>query len=187
MTNDITNHSAGLQLSEDFVNRAMAMRGGQNLDAAFLMDLLEAGLAIMELSAGNHDERCNNPDCAGCRIRSGEQPSPTIKAEFAELLEQLHRSAERAEAGTASGREMTIMVSETSLTFMAWLDRLIEGRMQGGLRIVGPDIDIDRPADAQRAGRYLSQLLMANMEQELASFVEGRNPLLFPPRRGKPH
>lgn len=187
MPNDLTNHSAGLHLSEDFVNRALAMRGGKNLDDAFLMDLLEAGLAIMELSAGNHDDRCDNPDCAGCRIRSGEQPSPTIMAEFAELLPQLHRSVERVEAGQVAGRPMTIMVSETSLIFMAWLDRLIEARMQGGLRVVGPDIDIDRPADFQRAGRYLSQLLVAHMEQELAGFIEQRHPLLLPLRRGKPN
>lgn len=124
MTNDITNHSAGIHLSEDFVNRALAMRGGKNLDDAFLMDLLEAGLAIMELSAGNHDERCSNPDCAGCRIRTSEPPSPTIMAEFAEVLAQLHRSAERSEAGEPVERPITIMVSETSLIFMAWLDRM---------------------------------------------------------------
>lgn len=187
MTNDITNHSAGIHLSEDFVNRALAMRGGKNLDDAFLMDLLEAGLAIMELSAGNHDERCSNPDCAGCRIRTSEPPSPTIMAEFAEVLAQLHRSAERSEAGEPVERPITIMVSETSLIFMAWLDRMIESRFLGGLRIVGPEIDVDRPADLQRAGRFLSELLVVRMKQELEEFIEGRHPLLFPPHRGKPN
>lgn len=37
MTNDPTKNSAGLMLDDDFVKRAMAMRGGQNLDAPFLM------------------------------------------------------------------------------------------------------------------------------------------------------
>lgn len=184
MTNDPTKHSAGLELSEDFVNRAMAMRDGKNLDAAFLMDLLEAGLAIMELSHGNHDERCTNPKCSGCRLRM-QQPSPTIMAEFAELHVRLDRVAAEAAAGHKPERTITMAVSEASLIFMAWLDRLIESRIQGSLRIVGPEIDVDQQTDIDRAGRFLSNLLVGSLEDQLAEFVEGRHPLLFPARRPK--
>lgn len=182
MTNDSTNHSAGLMLDEDFVNRAMALRGGQNLDGAFLMDLLEAGLAIMELSAGNHDERCGNPDCAGCRIRRGERPSPTAVTEFEAMYAQLQRAADDAAAGNGKDRPITMMVSEASLIFMAWMDRMIEARSRGGLRIVGKAVDNDHPAEIERVGRYLSHILIDNLERELEAFVEGRHPLLLPPR-----
>lgn len=182
MKNDPTRHSAGLELSEDFVNRAIALRGGKNLDGAFLMDLLDAGLAIMELSAGSHDERCSNPDCEGCRIQT-QKPSSTIMAEFADVHAQLDRSLEQAQAGHKTERAITMVVSEASLIFMAWLDRMIEGRIQGGLRVVGPEINIDQSADMERAGRYLSNLMINSLEQQMAEFVEGRHPLLFP-RRG---
>ena len=184
MTNEPTNHSVGIELSEDFVNRAMAMRGGKNLDGAFLMDLLEAGLAIMELSAGNHDERCNNPACGGCRMQFPE-PSPTVLAEFAEVRAQLDHVAAEAAAGRRPERTITLAVSEASLILMAWLDRMIEGRIQGSLRIVGPEIDIDQRADMDRAGRYLSNLLVGNLEEQFAAFVAGRHSLLFPTRRQK--
>lgn len=184
MTREPTNHSAGIELREDFINRAIALRGGKNLDSAFLMDLLDAGLAIMELSAGSHDERCTNPACGGCRIRA-QEPSPTVMAEFAELRAQLDRAAEEAADGRKSERTITMAVSEASLIFMAWLDRLIEGRIQGSLRIVGPDINVDQQADIDRAGRYLSNLLVGSLEDQLAEFVAGRHPLLFPPRRAK--
>lgn len=184
MKNDPTRHSAGLDLSEDFVNRAIALRGGKNLDGAFLMDLLDAGLTIMELSAGNHDERCNNPDCEGCRIQT-QEPSSTIMAEFADVYAQLDRSLGKAQAGHKTERAITLAVSEASLIFMAWLDRMIESRIQGGLRIVGPDIDIDQSIDMERAGRYLSNLMINSLEQQMAEFVEGRHPLLYP-RQGKP-
>ncbi|MBN9252954.1 MAG: hypothetical protein J0I86_20660, partial [Mesorhizobium sp.] len=133
----------------------MAMRGGQNLDGAFLMDLLEAGLAIMELSAGNHDERCSNPDCTGCRIRRGEQPRPSMVAEFNAVRAHLQQLAEAREAGESPDREVKFMVSETSLIFMAWLDRLLRQRASGGLRIVGPDINLDRRVDMEGAMRFL--------------------------------
>lgn len=59
MSDNFANHSAGLMLDEDFIKRAVAMRG-QNLDDAFLMDLLEAGLAIMEISADcRHERHCH--------------------------------------------------------------------------------------------------------------------------------
>lgn len=180
MTNQPTTHSAGLELSEDFVNRAVALRGGKNLDGAFLMDLLDAGLAIMELSRGNHDERCTNPNCSGCRLQVPE-PSSTMLAEFAELHTQLDQAAD----GHKPQRSITLQVSEASLIFMAWLDRLIESRVQGSLRIVGPAIDIEQQADFDRAGRYLANLLVGNLEDQLAEFIEGRHPLLFPPRRAK--
>ena len=184
MTSQPTNHSAGIELSDDFVNRAVAMRGGKNLDGAFLLDLLEAGLAIMELSAGNHHDRCTNPDCSGCRI-DVPKPSPTVMAEFAELRAQLDRAADDAAAGRKTERTITMAVSEASLIFMAWLDRLIESRIQGSLRIVGPEIDADQQADIDRAGRFLSNLLVGSLEDQLAEFVEGRHPLLFPPRKPK--
>ncbi|BCH14958.1 hypothetical protein MesoLjLa_18090 [Mesorhizobium sp. L-2-11] len=184
MTNEPTTHSAGLELSEDFVNRAVALRGGKNLDGAFLMDLLEAGLAIMELSQGHHNERCTNPKCNGCRLQMPE-PSPTVMVEFAELHAQLDRVAENAADGQNPQRAITLQVSDASLIFMAWLDRLIESRIQGSLRVVGPAIDIDRQADFDRAGRYLANLLVGNLEDQLAEFIEGRHPLLFPPRRAK--
>jgi hypothetical protein len=184
MTNEPSNHSAGIELSEDFVNRAIALRGGKNLDGEFLMDLLDAGLAILELSAGSHDERCGNPDCEGCRIQA-QEPSPTIMAEFATVHAQLDCSMETARAGHKTERAITIVVSEASLIFMAWLDRMIESRSKGGLRVVGPDIDIEQSADMERAGRYLSDLVINSLELQMAGFVEGRHPLLFP-RRGKP-
>lgn len=182
MTNDPTNHSAGLTLDEDFVRRAMAMRGGQNLDGAFLMDLLEAGLAIMELSAGSHDERCSNPDCAGCRIRRGEEPRPSMVAEFNAVRAHLEEMAVAREAGETPDREVKFMASETSLIFMAWLDRLLRQRASGGLRIVGPDIDLDRPVDMEGAMRFLTHMLVGTLEEEMAAFSEGRHSLLFPPR-----
>ena len=184
MTNQPTINSAGIELSEEFVNRAVALRGGKNLDGGFLMDLLEAGLAIMELSAGNHHDRCTNPNCSGCRIEP-RKPSPTVMAEFAGLRVQLDRAAEKAAAEGKPQRTITMAVSEASLIFMAWLDRLIECRIQGSLRVVGPEIDVDQQADIDRAGRYLANLLVGNLEDQLAEFVEGRHPLLFPPRRSK--
>jgi hypothetical protein len=186
MTNQPTNHSAGLTLDEDFVRRAMAMRGGQNLDGAFLKDLLEAGLAIMELSAGSHDDRCSNPDCSGCRIRRGEQPRPSMVAEFNEVQAHLEQVAEAREAGESPDREVSFMVSETSLIFMAWLDRLLRQRASAGLRIVGPDIDLDRPVDMEGAMRFLTHMLIGTLEVEMAAFTEGRHPLLFPPRTAEP-
>jgi len=77
MKNNPTRHSAGLELSEDSVNRAIALRGGKNLDDAFLMDLLDAGLAIMELSAGSHDERAaiQTVRAAASRPRNLHRPS----------------------------------------------------------------------------------------------------------------
>lgn len=184
MTNEPTTHSAGLELSEDFVNRAVALHGGKDLDGAFLMDLLEAGLAIMELSHGHHDERCTNPKCSGCRLQMPE-PSPTMLTEFAELRAQLDQATVDAADGRTPQRSVTMQVSEASLIFMAWLDRIIESRIQGSLRIVGPAIDIDQQADFDRAGRYLANLLVGNLEDQLSEFIEGRHPLLFPPRRAK--
>ena len=186
MTNKPTNHSAGLTLDEDFVKRAMAMRGGQNLDGAFLMDLLEAGLAIMELSAGNHDERCGDPDCAGCRIRRGEQPRPSMVAEFNAVRTHLEQVAAERDAGERPDREVSFMVSEASLIFMAWLDRLLRQRASGGLRIVGPDIDLDRPLDMEGAMRFLTHMLVGTLEEEMAAFAESRHSLLFPPRSAVP-
>ncbi|KQZ28619.1 hypothetical protein ASD50_19205 [Mesorhizobium sp. Root552] len=182
MTNQPTNYSAGLMLDEDFVKRAIAMRGGQNLDSAFLMDLLEAGLAIMELSAGNHDDRCADPDCPGCRIRRGEQPRASMVAEFNEVQAHLEQVAEAREAGESPDREVSFMVSETSLIFMTWLDRLLRQRASGGLRIVGSDIDLDRPVDMEGAMRFLTHMLIGTLEEEMAAFTEGRHPLLFPTR-----
>ena len=182
MTNQPTINSAGIELSEDFVNRAIALRGGQSLDGAFLMDLLDAGLAIMELSAGNHDERCSNPACDGCRIQTLE-PSPTVLAEFAELRAQLDRVAGEATAGRRPERTITMAVSEASLILMAWLDRLIESRIQGSLRVVGHEIDVDQKDNMDRAGRYLANLLVGNLEEQFAEFIAGRHPLLFPARR----
>lgn len=184
MTNEPTNHSAGIELSEDFVSRAVALRGGKNLDGAFLSDLLEAGLAIMELSAGNHHDRCTNPHCSGCRI-DARQPSPTVMAEFAELRAQLDRAAADAASGRKPERTITMAVSEASLIFMAWLDRLIESRIQGSLRVVGAEIDIAQQPDFDRAGRYLANLLVGHLEDQLGEFIEGRHPLLFPPRKPK--
>lgn len=186
MTNQPTNHSAGLMLDEDFVRRAMAMRDGQNLDGAFLKDLLEAGLAIMELSAGNHDDRCSNPDCPGCRLQLREQPRPSMVAEFNEVQAHLEQVAEARDAGESPDREVSFMVSETSLIFMAWLDRLLRQRASGGLRIVGPDIDLDRPVDMEGAMRFLTHMLIGTLEEEMAAFTEGRHPLLFPPRTAEP-
>lgn len=186
MKNKPTHHSAGLVLDEDFVKRAIAMRGGQNLDGTFLMDLLEAGLAIMELSAGNHDERCSNPDCTGCRIRRGEQPRPSMVAEFNAVRAHLQEVAEAREDGERPDREVTFLVSETSLIFMAWLDRLLRQRASGGLRIVGPDIDMDRPVDMEGAMRFLTHMLVGTLEEEMAAFAEGRHSLLFPSRAAEP-
>lgn len=186
MTNKPTNHSAGLTLNEDFVKCAMAMRGGQNLDGAFLMDLMEAGLAIMELSAGNHDDRCANPDCSGCRIRRGEQPRPSMVAEFNAVWAHLQQVAAARENGESAEREVSFMVSEASLIFMAWLDRLHRQRASGGLRLVGPNIDLDRPVDMEGAMRFLTHMLVGTLEEEMAAFAEGRHPLLFPPRTDEP-
>ncbi len=186
MTNDSTNHSAGLMLDEDFVNRARALRGGRNLDGAFIMDLLEAGLAIMELSAGNHDDICGNPDCAGCRMRQGERPRPGMVAEFNAVRAHLQQVDEAREAGEVPDREVSMMVSETSLIFMAWLDRLLRQRATGGLRIVGPEINLDRPADMEGAMRFMAHMLVSRLDEELAEFTEGRHYLLLPPRTGEP-
>ncbi|KRD72068.1 hypothetical protein [Ensifer sp. Root278] len=186
MTNHPANHSAGLMLDEGFVRRAIAMRGGRNLDGEFLMDLLEAGLAIMELSYANHDERCSDPGCAGCRIRRGEQPRPSMVAEFTAVRTHLQQAAEAREAGTSPDREVSIVVSEASLIFMTWLDRLLQQRASVGLRIVGPDIDLDRSVDMEGAIRFLSHMLVGTHEEEMAAFAEGRHPLLFPPRTAEP-
>lgn len=176
------NPTTNLALDEDFVKRATAMRGGQSLDTAFLKDLLEAGLAIMELSAGSHDDRCDNPECSGCRIRRGEEPRAAMVAEFEAVRERLQQAAEAREAGADTDRAVTIMVSETSLIFMAWLDRLLMQRVSGGLRVVGSNINLDRPSDIEGASRFLAHMLVNSLEQEMALFVEGRHYLLFPPR-----
>lgn len=188
MKRNTTHHSAGLELDEDFVTRAMAMRGGQNLDGAFLMDLLEAGLAIMELSNGNHDSRCANPKCRGCRLQfpGPEQPRPSMVAEFNAVQAHLHQVAEAREAGERPDREVSFMVSEAGLIFMAWLDRLLRQQASGGMRPVGPDIDLDLPVDMEGAMRFLTNMLVGTLEQEMAAFVEGRHPLLFPPCSPEP-
>lgn len=124
MTNQPTINSAGIELSEEFVSRAVALRGGKNLDGGFLMDLLEAGLAIMELSAGNHHDRCTNPNCSGCRI-DARKPSPTAMAEFAGLRAQLDRAAEEAAAGDKPQRTITMAVSEASLATLENISRAL--------------------------------------------------------------
>ncbi len=183
MKNDPTNHSAGLLLDEDFVKRVMALRGGQNLDGDFLMDLLQAGLAIMELSAGSHDDRCADPECSGCRLRQGEQPAPARLAEFEAVYAQVRRAVEDCKSGGEADRPLSVMVTPSSLIFMAYLDRLLEADTRGGLRLTTPIIDIDCPREVARAGRYLSCLLVNNLERELARLIEGRHPLLLPPRQ----
>lgn len=174
-------HSANLMLDEDFIRRAMNLKGGRDLNAADFRVLLEAGLQAMEAFASEGQEGCDDPDCVGCRIGRGEQPRPAIMAEFNAVRERLAQSAEESAAGKVKDWPVTIEVSEASLIFMAWLDRVTSQRVSGGVRLAGADIDLNRQVDQESAGRFLAHLVVVTLERVFQEFEEGRHPLLFAP------
>lgn len=173
--------AAALDLDESFMRRLSALTGKREPNANDFQILLEAGLQAMEAFASDGDDGCGNPECIDCRIQSGGRPRPALVAEFDALRQRLHQAAEGRDAGTASDRPVSLMMTEASLIFAAWLDRLMTQRATGGMRVVGPNINLDRPADMDGAGRFLAHLLVQALESEMARFAEGRHPLLFPP------
>lgn len=180
------NLSANLTLDEDFIRRAMDLKGGRDLNAADFKVLLEARLQAMEAFASDGQEGCDDPDCISCRIHRGEQPRPAMMAEFNAVRARLERAAEESAAGTVKDWPVTIEVSEASLIFMTWLDRLTRQHATGGVRLVGPDIDLDRPVDQESAGRYLAHLVVVTLDRLFQEFAEGRHPLLFAPCAEEP-
>lgn len=180
------NLSANLALDEDFIRRAMDLKGGRDLSAADFKVLLEAGLQALEVFASEDQDGCDNPDCVACRIRRGEQPRPAMVAEFSAVRARLERAAEESAAGKVKDWPVTIEVSQASLIFMTWLDRVTRQQANGGVRLVGPDIDLDRPVDQESAGRYLAHLVVATLDRLFQEFAEGRHPLLFPPCAEEP-
>lgn len=179
------NQTADLALDDDFIRRASALTGGRDLNANDFRVLLEAGLQALEAFADDQ-EGCADPECVACRVRRGERPRPAMIAEFDAVRARLQQSAEEREAGAETDRQVTIAVSEASLIFMAWLDRLTSQRVSGGLRVVGPDIDLDRPADMEGAGRFMAHLVVMTLERVFQEFAEGRHPLLFPSHADEP-
>lgn len=177
------NLSADLTLDEDFIRRAMDLKGGRDLNAADFKVILEAGLQAMEAFASDGQEGCDDPDCIACRIRRGEQPRPAMMAEFNAVRARLERAAEESAAGTVKDWPVTIEVSEASLIFMTWLDRLTRQNATGGVRLVGPDIDLGRAVDQESAGRFLAHLVAATLDRLFQEFKEGRHPLLFTPQQ----
>lgn len=176
-----TKHSADLMLDEDFIRRAMDLKGGRDLIAADFRVLLEAGLQAMEAFASEGQSGCADPDCIACRVHRGEQPHPAMMAEFNAVQARLLRSSEESVAGKVTDWPVTINVSEASLIFMAWLDRVTSQRVSGGVRLVGADIDLNRPVDQESAGRFLANLVVVTLERVFQEFEEGRHPLLFAP------
>mgnify|MGYP001093757193 CR=1 FL=1 len=122
-------------------------------------------------------------DCEACAARRGMRPIPSMMAEFGVLYERLMAMAHDCPPERAPSREITITVSEVSLVFMAWLDRMIEHRERGGPRPFGVPIDLDEPADFSRAVRYLTQMLPWSLDNDLTELAHGRHPLLFPPEQ----
>ena len=180
------NPAAALELDESFMRRLSALTGKREPNANDFQILLEAGLQAMEAFASDGDDGCGNPECIDCRILSGGRPRPALVAEFDAVRKRLHQTAEDREAGTASDRPVSLMMTVASLIFAAWLDRLMTQRETGGMRVVGPNINLDRPADMDGAGRFLAHLLVQALEAEMARFADGRHPLLFPPRDEEP-
>ena len=180
-----TKPTAALAIDENFVRRLSALTGNREPNANDFQILLEAGLQAMEAFASDGDDNCGNPDCIDCRVQSGGRPRPALVAEFDAVRQRLHQAAEDRDAGTASDRPVSLMMTEASLIFAAWLDRLMTQHATGGMRVVGPDINLDRPADMDGAGRFLAHLLVQALEGEMARFANGRHPLLFPPHDGE--
>jgi hypothetical protein len=175
------NPAAALELNESFMRRLSALTGKREPNANDFQVLLEAGLQAMEAFASDSDDGCGNPECIDCRIQSGGRPRPALVAEFDAVRQRLHQAADDREAGNVLDRPVTIMMTEACLIFAAWLDRLMTQRGTSGMRVVGPNINLDRPADMDGAGRFLAHLLVQSLEAEMARFAEGRHPLLFPP------
>lgn len=173
------NDSADLALDEDFIRRASALTSGRDLNADDFRVLLETGLQAMEAFADDR-EGCADPDCVACRIRRGERPRPDMIAAFNAVRALLQRSAEEREAGAETDRQVTIVVSEASLIFMAYLDRLMRQRGSGGLPVAGAHIDLDRPADMEGAERYMAHMVVVSLERLFQEFAEGRHPCSFP-------
>ncbi len=126
---------------------------------------------------------CGDPNCQACAARGERRPIPTMLAEFGVLYEQLMAMTPDCPPDQVSHREITIAVSDVTLVFMAWLDRMIEHRERGGPRAFGVRIDPDSPADFERAVRYLTQMLPWSLENDLTALCRGQHPLLFPPER----
>ena len=174
MSDDLKSFPGPVTLSEDFVKRAMALRDGRPLDAVDLTLLLEAGVEAMEQMA-----RAQGCDCIDCRGQRGERPSPTAMMDFTALKDQLNRLSDAAESGQARYKAVTLSLSESSLVFMAFLGRLYEAEERNGLRLVQPEVDIDRPADMNRAHNYLSQMIVAVLQNHFDAFEAGKHPLLY--------
>lgn len=129
----------------------------------------------------NYD--CENPDCVDCRMRRGERPMPSLMAEFEVAAAQVQRAAAEDQAGRPQDRPVTIYTSETCLIALAFLDRLAQARLRGGLHLVGQPIDTNDPAVVEGALRYLSAMLVDRLDMEFEACREGRHPLLFAPER----
>lgn len=124
---------------------------------------------------------CGNPHCKSCSSGDRPRPIPSMMAEFEILYHRLMEMAQDGPADQAPSREVTIRVSELSLVFMAWLDRAMEHHARGGPRPFGAPIDLDNPADFERAVSYLSHLLPSVLDRNLTALYHGQHPLLFPP------
>ncbi len=177
MSNKPTKYSVTLTVPEDFVKRVVALCRGSLPDDDDFLFLLETGLETLERVAS-----AKTCDCPDCRQKRGEQPSRTAIADFEVVRDQLNRLGETSECGQVRYENVTLALSESSLVFMSFLDRLYEAQGRGGLRLVQPGIDIDRPADFEGASRYLSHMVVALLDSEFADFAAGKHSLLFPPR-----
>lgn len=124
---------------------------------------------------------CGDANCQACAARGNQPPMPTMLAEFGLLYEQLMAMTPDGPPDQAPHREITIAVSDVTLFFMAWLDRMIENRARGSLRPFGVRIDSNDPADIDRASRYLAQMLPWSLENDLTALCLGQHPLLFAP------
>jgi len=130
-----------------------------------------------------NDYDCGNPDCVDCRMKRGERPMPSLMAAFDAAYEQIQRAVATDEDGGMQDRRIAVHVSETSLIFLAFLDRLEQARSHGGLHLVGQPIDTSNPADLEGALRCMSAMLVARLEMEIEACRQGRHPLLFAPQR----
>lgn len=173
MSDDPKTFSTPVTLGEDFVERALALRGGRPLDANAVMLLIESGLEALEEVA-----RAQACDCAACRQNAG-RPSPTAMADFAAVKEQLNRLGRAAGFGQARYKNVTLSLSESSLVFMAFLDRLYEAEGNNGMRLAQPEVDIDRAADMERVNRFLAQMIVAVLQNHYEDFDAGKHPLLY--------
>lgn len=103
---------------------------------------LIATVIVLHHRMAHHHSHIRNATArrSTCRMPLRRAATAQLVAEFNEVQARLEQVAEAREAGERPNREVSFLVSETSLIFMAWLDRLLRQRASGGLRIVAPSM-----------------------------------------------